>query len=129
MRRFLLSLLCCCGIAACSLYQSEGRKFLEKNAISFAASGTAFGKLRSRQCADYNSRPEELDNAEIWTWAEQREEANIFTSEDPNRVAMTVEILSGDFSGSRICLITYRTLSEMLAHQEADIAAAIAATP
>jgi hypothetical protein len=59
----------------CSVYQSEGRKFLEEQAFDFALQGTSLTALQVEPpCAEVKDLTDELIE-EHWSWSHQESEA------------------------------------------------------
>lgn len=110
---------------SCSLYQSEGRKFLEKNALEFSAQGSQgfswhFNALQiANPCAELVSHPSLVEKE--WSLFETSpdEQLKLYQSEVSGfDVLMHVQMNERDF----VCVFPYVSLHQRLNRLEEDSA-------
>ena len=106
MRQLLFSALSIISLGACSLYQSDARKFLEKQAFEYA------GKSAS---AYLTGCDEELLGEE-WLMVSRTDSARIYASEI-EEFTMKVKLQGGTFS----CAFRFNSAQEMIEQTPAAI--------
>jgi len=97
----------------CSVYQSEGRKYLEKQAFEFAGVAATENLL----ACDYSG----VDAS--WVLTEQTEQTDIYVSENQDfKMKVQVQRANGDLSPSYGCGFQFGSAQEMY-EKSADAAA------
>lgn len=114
------------GLTACSVYQSEGRKFLDNPAVvsgQFRNATITPPSSRLHSCSQFHHKPESLEIGENWAFTDYDPERgySIYTSEDPDNYAIIIYVSDELSHKHYLCTFEYSTASEMLYSQDADV--------
>lgn len=113
----------------CSLYQSEGRKFLEKQAFNFRNQGLSIAVTQQKDnCAE--AVDIQLDFFKTNSWKEIGSNIeysySLYEDTDPQLYSFVVAVLPEDsYRGMFICEYVYENKSEMQTLKNDDISEAL----
>lgn len=107
--------------AACVLYQSEGRKFLEEQGIEFANSGASLeAQMQSHSCLLFQDLPYELTLDQ--QWSTPRSQQNLLVQERQTEqfwhTAAYAEVNPGQHL---VCFFKYPDETTKVANTETDV--------
>lgn len=113
-------------LAGCSIYQSEGRKFLEGNALQFAANSSSkadwsFAAYNIQEpCAELVDSPVLAEDE--WSLAEQslHEDLKLYQSEQEHSYDMLMYFKNAD-EREFLCAFYYTDLSQQLQQMDRDL--------
>lgn len=103
--RHLTLIFICALSCSCSLYRSDARKFLEKQAFEFA--GVALQ-------ANLLGCPSEIENAD-WTLATETQDASIYVN---TRSAHEMQVIVGPTDAAYSCTFRFSSEQEMVEKTE-----------
>ncbi|NQZ02559.1 MAG: hypothetical protein HRT45_18010 [Bdellovibrionales bacterium] len=121
--KLVLILLSATSLTACSLYQSEGREFLEKEAFDFALQGASFQAIQAAPpCAEIVGLTDEFID-DHWQEVTSESTADIYVGELISSKAEygTLLLAITNDETQVVCEFLYTTETEKLKKSHADI--------
>lgn len=103
----LMTITMALGCAACSLYQSDGRKFLEKQAVQYSRSAS----VNSQGCGSETM-------GEDWLKTSETESAEVFSND---AIDYTLRVVPRMTTGSFHCTYQFASVQEMIERTDSAI--------